>query len=88
MGIGIIHSPSDLDAESQKIIHEEIDNRYFTPIIKAIHRVKERFGVHQWEVETSRGNAPFPKTDGHKTARISYKGFIKMSNRSLHHESL
>ena len=57
--IGIIHSPSHLDTESQKIIHEEIDKRYFTPVIKAIHRVKERFGVHKWEVETSRGNVTF-----------------------------
>ena len=57
--IGIVVDPSELDFESRKIVREELDKRYFTPVITKIHRVKERFGVHEWEAETSRGRIIF-----------------------------
>ncbi|MCZ6680127.1 MAG: DUF1854 domain-containing protein [Candidatus Poribacteria bacterium] len=57
--IGIIQDPSQLDAESLTILREELDKRYFTPVIQKIYHVKERFGVHEWEVETSRGKLTF-----------------------------
>lgn len=67
--IGIIEDPSQLDAESLKILREELDKRYFTPIIKKVHRVKERFGVHDWEVETSRGWITFSVQGLHQNVR-------------------
>lgn len=57
--IGIIVNPLDLTPESQQILNEELDKRYFTPIIKKIYRVKEQFGIHEWEVETERGRVTF-----------------------------
>lgn len=57
--IGILVNPSELDHESQKILSEELDKRYFTPTIKKIYRVKEQFGIHEWEVETERGRVTF-----------------------------
>ena len=57
--IGIVVDPSELDIESRKIVREELDKRYFTPVITKIHRVKERFRVHEWETETSRGRTTF-----------------------------
>ena len=57
--IGILVNPSDLAPESQKILHEELDKRYFTPTIEKIYRVKEQFGIHEWEVETERGRVTF-----------------------------
>ena len=57
--IGIIVNPSDLAPECQKIIYEELDKRYFTPTIKKIYRVKEQFGIHEWEVKTERGRVTF-----------------------------
>ena len=57
--IGIVVDPSELDFESRKIVREELDKRYFTPIITKIRRVNERFGVHEWETETSRGQTTF-----------------------------
>ena len=57
--IGILASPSELAPESLQILNEELDKRYFTPIIQKIYRVKEQFGIHEWEVETERGRATF-----------------------------
>lgn len=57
--IGILVNPSDLTPESQKILNEELNKRYFTPIIKKVYRVKEQFGIHEWEVETERGRVTF-----------------------------
>ena len=57
--IGILVNPSELTAESLKILQEELDKRYFTPIIQKIYRVKEQFGIHEWEVETERGRITF-----------------------------
>ena len=57
--IGILVNPSELTPESLKILREELDKRYFTPTIQKIHRVKEQFGIHEWEVETERGRITF-----------------------------
>ena len=57
--IGILVDPTELDPDSLKILNEELDKRYFTPKIKKIYRVKEQFGIHEWEVDTERGHATF-----------------------------
>ena len=57
--IGILVDPSELDSESQKILQDELDKRYFTPTIQKVYRVKEQFGIHEWEVETERGRVIF-----------------------------
>ena len=57
--IGIVVNPSELDSESQEILQEELDKRYFTPTIRKVYRVKEQFGIHEWEVETERGRVTF-----------------------------
>ncbi len=67
--IGIIEYPSRLDSESLKILREELDKRYFTPVIQKIHRVKERFGIHDWEVETSRGRVTFSVQGLHQNVK-------------------
>lgn len=69
MEIGIIEDPSRLDPESREILREELDKRYFTPIIEKIHRVKEQFGIHDWEVETSRGRITFAVQGLHQNVR-------------------
>ena len=57
--IGILVNPSELTQESQKILLEELDKRYFTPTIQKVYRVKEQFGIHEWEVKTERGRVKF-----------------------------
>lgn len=57
--IGILVNPSALTPKSQEILQEELDKRYFTPTIQKVYRVKEQFGIHEWEVETERGRVTF-----------------------------
>lgn len=57
--IGILVDPLQLDPESLKILQAELDKRYFTPVIQKVYRVKEQFGIHEWEVQTERGKATF-----------------------------
>ena len=57
--IGILVNPSELAPESLEILNEELDKRYFTPIIQKVYRVREQFGIHEWEVETARGRVTF-----------------------------
>ncbi|MBM3216669.1 DUF1854 domain-containing protein [Candidatus Poribacteria bacterium] len=57
--IGIIRDPAELDTDSREIIAEELGLRYFVPVIHRIVKVKERFGVHDWQAETSRGTLTF-----------------------------
>ena len=54
-----VEDPIDLDAVSQRIVKEEIEQRYMTAIIKRIDSLKSEFGVSYWEVETDRGDREF-----------------------------
>ena len=56
---GILVEPAQLDSESLRILNEELHRRYFTPVIEKIYRVKEQFGIHEWEVKTARGRVTF-----------------------------
>ena len=57
--IGILNDPGQLDSGSLRILKEELHRRYFTPVIEEIYRVKEQFGIHEWEVRTVRGRVTF-----------------------------
>ena len=57
--IGILVDPAELAPDSRKILNEELDKRYFTPTVRKIYRVKEQFGIHEWEVQTERGRVTF-----------------------------
>ena len=67
--VGILKDPSSLDEESRRILREELDKRYFTPIITRIYKVKERFGVHDWDVETTRGRIRFSVRGLHQNVK-------------------
>ena len=53
--IGMIVDPGKLDAESRKVLAEELELRYFVPVVERIVSVKEEFGAVYWQAETSRG---------------------------------
>jgi len=57
--IGLVRDLSELDAESRKIVKEELERRYLVPIVKRILSVRERMGMLLWEVETDRGSRRF-----------------------------
>ncbi len=57
--IGVIVNPTDLSAENQNLIDEDLQRRYFVPSVKRIVFAKERFGTVDWAVDTDRGLCHF-----------------------------
>lgn len=57
--LGMIRRLSDFDEETRALINEEMALRYFTPEIKKILSVKEKFGYSYWEAETTAGKVSF-----------------------------
>jgi hypothetical protein len=57
--IGVIVNPTDLSAENQNLVDEDLQRRYFVPSVKRIVSAKERFGTVDWAVETDRGLCDF-----------------------------
>ena len=54
-----VEDPIVLDAVSQRMVKEEIEQRYMTAIIKRVDSLNSEFGVSYWEVQTDRGNREF-----------------------------
>lgn len=52
---GLLYDPGLLDAESRKVVDEELEKRYFIPVVERVISVKEEFGTIYWVVETDRG---------------------------------
>lgn len=57
--LGMIRRLSDFDEETRALINEEMARRYFTPEIKRILSVKDKFGYSYWEAETTAGKVSF-----------------------------
>jgi hypothetical protein len=61
--IGLIKNPAELDAESRKLVVQDVDRRYMVSTIQKIIDVKERFGTVEWNVQTQRGTNKFTTRD-------------------------
>lgn len=57
--IGMIAKLADFDKATSELILEELDRRYFTPVIEKIYNVKEKFGYLYFDVLTSSGKVSF-----------------------------
>jgi len=57
--IGILLSLDGLDRQSRQIVDEELQRRYFVPIIRRVIDVKEEGSMTTWQVETDRGPQTF-----------------------------
>lgn len=53
--IGMLRDPALLDPESRKVLEEELELRYFVPVITKVRKVKIEFGTVYWSVDTTRG---------------------------------
>lgn len=61
--LGMVREPSELDAENRKLVEEELDRRYFVPVIQRVVSITERFGTVEWDVDTDRGHVRFTTRD-------------------------
>ncbi len=57
--LGMIRRLSDFDEDTRALINDEMDLRYFTPEVKKITSVKDKFGYSYWEAETTAGKVSF-----------------------------
>lgn len=53
--IGMLRDPSQLDEESRRVLEEELELRYFVPVVTKVRKVKVEFGAVYWSLETTRG---------------------------------
>ncbi len=74
--IGLIRKMSDFDEETQTLLREELDRRYFTPVIKRLTGVKEKFGYYYWDAETSAGKVSFVMTNVSSNIRTLEDGRV------------
>ena len=80
MEIGMIRYMSSFDEETQALFREELDRRYFTPEIKKINSVKDKFGYLYWDVVTSAGNVTFVLNNPFSNIRILEDGRILIND--------
>jgi hypothetical protein len=57
--IGVIIDPSGLDPASRTAAEEELERRYFIPVIQRVIKAQDDHGSLIWEVETDRGPRTF-----------------------------
>ena len=66
----------NFDGEEKELIVRELERKYYTPSIKKILSVKDRFGFSYWDVETESGKVTFTLQDTFKS--ISRAGDNKL----------
>jgi len=57
--IGIIRNLDELTGDQRRWIEEDLEKRYYTPLITEITRFRQRWGGVQWDVLTNRGSRQF-----------------------------
>ena len=63
----------DFDADVKEIIKVELERRYYSPKIREILAVKERFGFSYWKVRTDDGTVNF-------TIQDTYRNLIRVGD--------
>ena len=53
--IGLIYNIEDFDTETAQLLKTEIERKYYSPAIREIHTVKERYGFSYWKVAVEDG---------------------------------
>ena len=74
--LGMIRDMHELDKKSRKLLEEEIRRRYFTPEIRRIVTLREKFGIVEWEVDTDRGPKSFFTRSLHRSVNETTTGYI------------
>jgi hypothetical protein len=74
--LGMIRNPDELDSNSQKLLEEELRKRYFTPVIRKIRSLRDKFGIVEWEVETDRGTKTFLTRSLHDSLKETETGYM------------
>ena len=71
--IGMIRSLGDFSGDQRALLERELEVKYYTPVIKRIMSVKERYGFSYWKTECEFGEKDF-------TLRDTFRSIIKTPN--------
>ncbi|MCI8388003.1 MAG: DUF1854 domain-containing protein [Clostridiales bacterium] len=61
--VGFIRSLDDFDEPEKQLLMQELKTKYYTPVIKRILSVKERYGFSYWKTECEFGEKSFTLQD-------------------------
>ena len=61
--IGLIADMQELKPEDAEILRAELDRKYYTPVIRSILSMKDKFGFSYWKVMTDEGEMNFTLHD-------------------------
>ncbi len=70
--IGIIRRIDLYEGEMRELLTAELERRYYSPVIKRIVSMKERYGFSYWRVETAEGEMSF-------TLHDTFRSIIRVS---------
>lgn len=65
--VGMIRSLDLFEGETETLLRDELERRYYSPVILHIHSLKERYGFSYWKVETAEGEMEFTLHDTYKS---------------------
>lgn len=74
--IGILRELEQFDGEAKALLIKELTRRYYTPVIKRILSMKERYGFSYWKVTTTDGDISF-------TLQDTFRSIIRMGENRL-----
>ncbi len=74
--LGIIADIDVLGEENSKMLRAELDRKYYTPVIKQILSVKDKFGYSYWKVLSDEGELSF-------TCRDTFQSLMKVGGTRI-----
>ncbi len=78
--IGLIDTITVFDAETVALLNEELDRRYFIPEITKIFSMKEKYGYHYTEAQTSAGRVQFVMNNPSNNIRTLEDGRVLITD--------
>lgn len=65
--LAAIRNVDDFEGDERELLVRELERKYYSPVIRKIYSVKERFGFSYWDAETSAGRLTFTLQDTFKS---------------------
>lgn len=65
--IGLIRDLEEFDEPTRKLLLDELNRKYYAPVITKIYSVKERYGFSYWVVDTDSGHMSFTLQDTYRS---------------------
>lgn len=74
--LGLISSIDNLDKDAAEMLRAELDRKYYTPVIRQILSLKDKFGFSYWKVMTDEGELSF-------TLRDTFQSLMKVGGTRI-----